>query len=141
MAMDGALNFLTILEGKLIAEIPAPMMRLVLNIAAEALSDFEINALTTEEPGDDDLLAYYASVLSVQGRSQKTIDRYVYVINRMLSTVKMTSRRITIHQNEGTEEKETAQRSMDKLRKKTSCLFTNRKRAKSMGSKILQYPD
>lgn len=97
MAMDGALNFLTILEGKLIAEIPAPMMRLVLNIAAEALSDFEINALTTEEPGDDDLLAYYASVLSVQGRSQKTIDRYVYVINRMLSTVKMTSRRITIH--------------------------------------------
>ena len=97
MAMDGMLNFLTIFEGKLVAQIPAPMMRLVLNIAAEALSDFEINTLETEDVGDDELLKYYASVLNVQGRSQKTIDRYVYVINRMLTTVKMSSRKITIH--------------------------------------------
>lgn len=97
MSLDGTLNFLTCFEGNLLTEIPAPMMRKVLEIAADTLVDFEIKPLSTEERSDDDLLKYYASVLKMQGRSQKTVDRYLYVINRMLDAETMTSRKVTIH--------------------------------------------
>lgn len=97
MAMDGVMNFLTCFEEKLADEVPASMMTKILRIAADTLADFEIVQISQAEKGDDDLLKYYASVMGIQGRSQKTIDRYQYVIRRMLDTVKMPTRKITVY--------------------------------------------
>lgn len=102
MAMEGKADFLNQFEKRLGSAVTVETMDSVLSIASEILEGFEM-ASRKIDAGElaDDLLECYQSALSVQGISQKTIDRYMYIIGRMKKHVQLPTRRITVYHLRG----------------------------------------
>jgi site-specific recombinase XerD len=61
------------------------------------MQDFEIIEIGQRLNGTDDLLDCYLDALKVEGRSQKTLERYEYVIRRMMKAVAVPTRQITVY--------------------------------------------
>jgi site-specific recombinase XerD len=68
-------------------------------ILSDVLEGFRVEELKTDSwtANDDDLIASFVSSLNVQGRSQKTIKRYVYVISRFMKAANTTTRSVTVY--------------------------------------------
>lgn len=96
MAMEAKASFLNQMEKKLGTEVTAENMAKMLRICADVLEGFQLIERITQEE-QDDMLECFLNALTVQGRSQKTIDRYAYVINRMLKDVGVQTRKITVY--------------------------------------------
>lgn len=101
MAIDAKVGLLNRLEQALSPEITAESLTKVLRAAADVIEDYDIRLVTGWSEEHDDCLDCYISALSVECRSQKTIDRYRYVIGRLMGYVKVTTRRVTIHHIRG----------------------------------------
>lgn len=97
MAIEAKVSFMAQAEKRLASELTAETMGKVLSALAEVLDGFEMRETAFEEDAGDDLLECYLAALKVQGRSQKSIDRYRFVIERMMKTVKVPTRRITVY--------------------------------------------
>lgn len=71
----------------------------ILRIIADVLEGFEMRAVRNEDYNfsTDDLLSSFVSSMNIQGRSQKTIDRYVYVIKKFMTFVNIPTRHITVY--------------------------------------------
>lgn len=95
--IDGKMSFLSQLESKLAEEYPAHQATKILMMVSDIASGYAMTQLAQEEIGNDELLEYYSKVLEIEGRSPKTIERYTYVLNRMLKAVNLPSQRITVH--------------------------------------------
>ena len=97
MAIDAKISFMNQTEKKLATEITAEAMARVMSIVADVLEGYEMReTITTLEPNED-LLQCYLDALKVEGRSEKTIARYRYVIERMMKAVGIPTRRITVY--------------------------------------------
>lgn len=96
MAMEAKASFLNQMEKRLGAEVTAEDMATMLRICADVLDGFHLieHAVQDEQ---DDLLDCFLSALKVQGRSQKTIDRYHYIITRMLKDIGAPTRKVTVY--------------------------------------------
>ena len=79
--------------GKLI--LAADMPR-VMSALADSLAGYDVQQRALDA-GPDDLLDAYLSALSVGGRSPKTVERYRYIIGRMMDHVHAPTRQITVH--------------------------------------------
>lgn len=77
--------------------VTADEMRRVLAEVANKLSDYDMQLLPGGDDGQDDLLDAYMSAIKVQGLTQKTIERYRYIITRMLRAVKVKTRQVTVY--------------------------------------------
>ena len=97
MAIEAKVSFMAQAEKRLASELTAETMGKVLSALAEVLDGFEMQETAFEEDAGDDLLECYLAALKVQGRSQKTVDRYRYVLEQMLKTVKVPARKITVY--------------------------------------------
>ena len=98
MAIDAKISLMKQFEQKTGKVITVEQMATVMVSLADVLEGFEIREATwAEDPGTDDMLESYIAALKVQGRSQKTIDRYHYEITRMKKAVHVPTRRITVH--------------------------------------------
>ena len=97
MAIEAKVSFMAQAEKRLASELTAETMGRVLSALAEVLDGFEMRETAFEEDAGDDLLECYLAALKVQGRSQKSIDRYRFVIGRMMKAVKVPTRRITVY--------------------------------------------
>lgn len=98
MAIESKVGFLNQLEQRLSAEVTADVMARTLAIVSDVLEGFDmIETFRKENDGMDDLLDSYVSAMEVSGLSQKTIDRYVYIIKRALGVINMPTRQITIY--------------------------------------------
>ena len=75
--------------------IAADMPR-IMAIMSDTLAGYDVEAVEMNI-GSDDLLDAYLSALSVSGRSEKTIERYKYIIQRMMISVKTPTRNITVY--------------------------------------------
>ena len=70
----------------------------VMQIIAERISTFEVEQ-SKEDASDaesDELLATYLSAKQLEGRSEKTLARYEYIIRRMYTEVKVPIRKISV---------------------------------------------
>ena len=65
--------------------------------AFRLLDRFEMTEIPDDETETDDMLDSYVSALKVECRSQKTIDRYVYIIQKLMEFAKVPTRRISVH--------------------------------------------
>lgn len=97
MAIEAKAVLLKTLEQSLSTQITAADMEKVLSTVADKLSVFDVQQVDVETTEKDDLLDAYVSAMQIQGRSQKTIDRYIYVIKRMMELVKVHTRNITVY--------------------------------------------
>ena len=67
---------------------------------ADVLEGFDVRETQVMEEKDD-LLECYIDAMRVQGRSEKTLARYRYVIERMMKDVNVPTRRITVYHLRG----------------------------------------
>ena len=97
MAIESKVTLLKGLERQLANQITAADMSKVLSAVADQLAAFEVVQVDAGAPGPDDLLDAYMAAMRIQGRSEKTIERYVYLIGRMRSTLQIPTREITVY--------------------------------------------
>ena len=97
MAIEAKTSFLNQLRQSIGEFIPANQIQNVLDRAADILGHFEMVEIRATHGNQDDFLTGYLAALKVQGRSDKTIKRYRYVISRMMGIVNVPCREITVH--------------------------------------------
>ena len=101
MAIEAKISLLNQMEKRLSSEITAETMARIMVIVSDVLEEYEIREAFFEGERKDDLLDSYMAALKVEGRSQKTIDRYYYVIGKMMKAVGVNTRKITVYHLRG----------------------------------------
>lgn len=96
MAIEAKAVLLKSLEQQLSAEITAADMTRVLSAVSDQLTAFQVTQVETSSMVDD-MLDAYISAMRIEGRSEKTIARYTYLIGRMMESVKVNTRSITVY--------------------------------------------
>ena len=96
MAIEAKAVLLKNLENQLSTRIPAAEMAIVLSALSDQLAGFNVEQ-TEGGATSDDLLEAYTSAMQIQGRSEKTITRYRYIITQMMDHVKIPTRNITVY--------------------------------------------
>jgi len=97
MSIEAKATLLKAMEHQLSTEITAADMSTVLTVLADQLAGYELNQTDPGVMGADDLLDAYTAAMQIQGRSPKTIERYRYIILRMMETVRVNTRSITVY--------------------------------------------
>lgn len=97
MAIDAKVSFMNQMEMKLSTEITADAMGRTMKVMSDVLEGFEMRETLRNEDGPDDLLSGFLNALKVEGRSQKTIDRYTYEIGRLMKFLNVPTRKVTVY--------------------------------------------
>lgn len=97
MAIESKVDLMRDLEMLLADKITAADLNHVLKAAADVLDGYDVQSAKAFDNEKDDLLTCFVSAMKVECRSQKTIDRYVYIIRRLMDFVKVPTRRVTVY--------------------------------------------
>ena len=106
--IDAKISFVEQLKEELKDQLTMEQISRMMSAAYRILDRFEMSEIPDEETETDDMLNSYVSALKVECRSQKTIDRYVYIIGKLMDFAKVPTRRVSVHhlRNFLTQEKE-----------------------------------
>lgn len=87
------------IEERLNNYIPANTVRQILNDAAEAMTMYEITRLKPDGGGDDtdQLINLFLNAKEIEGRSEKTVGRYRYILRRLHDGVNVPFDKITVY--------------------------------------------
>lgn len=97
MAIEAKVTLLRSMEHQLSTMITAADMTRVLSALADQLANYDVEQMDDGAVKADDLLDAYTAAMTIQGRSEKTIDRYRYIVERMMAVVKAPTREITVY--------------------------------------------
>lgn len=97
MAIEAKVTLLGELERDLSDRLTAAQLASVMSALADRLNSYTMERLVDFTGTSDDLLMAYINALSVEGRSEKTLERYRYIITRMMESVKVPTNRITVY--------------------------------------------
>ena len=97
MAIDVKMDFLREAEKALADKVTAAQMPVIMNALSDVLQEYEMRSVSVWDDRKDDLLDCYLGALSVQCRSDKTIARYKYELERMMHGVGVPTRQITVY--------------------------------------------
>lgn len=97
MAIESKVDLMRDLEMLLADKITAADLNHVLKAAADVLDGYDVQRAKAFDNEKDDLLICFVATMKVECRSQKTIDRYVYIIRRLMEFVKVPTRRVTVY--------------------------------------------
>lgn len=96
MAIEAKTSLLRNYEAQLSEFVPAAQMTRVLSALSDQLAHYDVRQLDTANQTDD-LLDAYITAMQIQGRSAKTVDRYKYILSRMMESVSVPTRNITVY--------------------------------------------
>ena len=97
MSMEDKAVFLRQLETAMSEKLTASEMAKAMCAVSDVLCAYDMTALTVAPAEQDDLLGAFVSAMQIQGRSAKTVERYVYIIKKMLQHVNATTRQVTVY--------------------------------------------
>ena len=97
MAIDAKHDFMRQIEKALADSVTVADMPKIMNAISDVLQGYEMRSITVWSEDKDDLLNCYISALSVENRSKKTLERYAYVIGRLMVYVKVPTRQVTVY--------------------------------------------
>lgn len=97
MAYEAKKTLMNEMERALASVVTVEQMAWIMSMLADTLSRYELIMLDSDYKESDDLLDAYVAALEVEGKSQKTIERYVYIIGRMRDAVRVPTRMITVY--------------------------------------------
>ena len=97
MGIEAKSNFTRRLESILGHVVTADQVGVIMAEVSDALQYYELDEIAPDTSAADDLLSAYISALTVEGRAQKTIDRYVYVIRRLMDHAKVPTRQVSVY--------------------------------------------
>ena len=100
MAIEAKISLQNQVEKRLMTEVTADALNKMMRVMADVLEGFDVRETQVMEEKDD-LLECYIDAMRVQGRSEKTLARYRYVIERMMKDVNVPTRRITVYHLRG----------------------------------------
>ena len=98
--MSATANILLIkqIESILSNKLPAQSALELVNEIQTILNDYEVEQIrTTHVSKTDNLLQSFISAMRIQGRSENTINRYKYVINKLLKSAGVYTNQITVY--------------------------------------------
>lgn len=88
------------LSDRLGAFIPANDLQKILAEADEALVDYEVTSAPTgggPDGNSEDLLRYYLEAKRIEGKSEKTIAHYEYILRRLLNDTQVPFAKMTVY--------------------------------------------
>jgi site-specific recombinase XerD len=97
MSIEAKALLLNALERDLSILITAAEMAKVLSVVSDNLAAYTLEHNGVQMDEHDDLLSAYMAAMQIQGRSAKTIERYRYIITRMMQAVGVSTRSITVY--------------------------------------------
>ena len=97
VAIEAKMSFMGQLEKHLGDKVLFSEMSGIMSAVADVLQGFEMQEISFRNEEPDDLLGCYISALKIQGRSQKTLDRYQYVITKMVEFTGVQTRQVTVY--------------------------------------------
>lgn len=97
MALEAKATLLNEIERDLASELPVTVLSKVLSTLSNHLSEYDLSCIDRRISDSDDLLQAFLSARTVEGKSPKTIDRYGYIIKRMMQSVRTSTRSITVY--------------------------------------------
>lgn len=98
MALMDKIAILNEIETRFYTVLVSADMNKALGIVSDVLTSYDIALIKPKEfEHIDDLLQAYISALQIEGRSQKTIERYQYVIKKLLLYAGVQTRGISVY--------------------------------------------
>ena len=97
MPIEVKISLMNSTEKALSSQVTADDMNTMLKTLADVLQSYEVIEVGLHPDLNDDLLESYLDALKVEGRSPKTLERYEYVIRRMMKTINVPTRQITVY--------------------------------------------
>ena len=97
MSIEAKTTLLNALEHDLSTRITAADLSTVLSSLSDCLAAYSVEQAVTGIDQPDDLLDAYLSAMQVQGRSEKTLARYRYIITRMMRATSVPTRQLTVY--------------------------------------------
>ena len=99
MAIDAKQNFLKQVEMKCADLLTVNDMSRLMGIISDVMDGFRMEEISRDawEMNEDDMLDAYEASMNVQGRSKKTISRYVYIIQRFMKFAKTKTRNVNVY--------------------------------------------
>jgi site-specific recombinase XerD len=101
LSFEDKASFLNASEKALSTEITAHDLNNVLRILSDVLQGYDVTQLPTGEAVKDDLLECYIASQKVRGLSGKTLERYEYVIRRLMESLQVPTRQVTVYHLRG----------------------------------------
>ena len=95
--IDAKVSFMNQLKEQMADKLTMDQISELMAATFRLLDRFEMFEAADDNPQADDMLDSYVAALKVECRSQKTIDRYVYEINRLMEFAKVPTRRISVY--------------------------------------------
>ena len=84
-------------EKALGAILTVELMQKVMPVIGETLAGFEVEQIVQPENKGNDLLQAFLDAKEVEGRSKKTLERYAYLIGRLLEEINTTTEQVTVY--------------------------------------------
>ena len=81
--------------------VTAEELNTIMKAVADLLQEYDVFEIAGRESGKDDLLECYLDALKVEGRSPKTLERYEYVIRRLMRALGVPTRQVTVYHVRG----------------------------------------
>lgn len=98
MSLENKVSFLKDLEHGLSETVTAADLSRVLTAVSDVLQRYDLEAsVNASASGSDDLFEAWLSALLIQNRSEKTVERYRYIVGRLLSDLSVPIRSITVY--------------------------------------------
>ena len=124
MSIEAKAELLNDLERELGSTLTVAGMSAVLSALSDKLDCYSLERIKQTADTSDDLLESYLNALSVEGKSDKTIERYRYIIGRLMNTVNVSTRRITVYHLRSYLTKEKARGISDRTLEGTRQIFS-----------------
>ena len=96
MAIDAKVSFVNQMKERMADTLTVEQADKMEKTCYSLLDSFDMSEVIQDE-GPDDLLDSYVAAMKVECRSQKTIDRYVYIIGKLMEFAKVPTRRISVY--------------------------------------------
>ena len=96
MAIEGKLELLGKIEDRLGYLLTAHDMAAAMEVIRDELSPCTVQMPEPEGDPDGDMMEAYLSAKAIEGRSVKTLERYRYILVRLLRAVRVTERHMTV---------------------------------------------
>ena len=97
MAIEAKTMMLNEMERRLGSRLTADNVNEVMRVVSDVIAGYTVDSLGDIETGPDDMLEAYIDALKVEGRSEKTTERYRYIITRMKKALNARTKDITVY--------------------------------------------
>ena len=96
MAIDAKVSFMNRMKEQLSGVLTVDQMTQVEKVGFMLLDGFDMSELIGDT-GPDDLLDSCVAAMKVECRSPKTIERYIYIIGKLMEYAKVPTRRVSVY--------------------------------------------